>query len=39
MKQNADAMYAGAATGQWETTATRDQWNKLIDDANNVMYQ
>jgi len=39
MKQNADAMYAGAATGQWETTATRDQWNQLIDDANNVMYQ
>ncbi len=39
IKQNADAMYAGAATGQWETTANRDQWNSLINDANNVMYQ
>jgi len=39
MKVNADAMYAGAATGQWETTANRDQWNQLIADADTVMYK
>ena len=39
IKLNPDAMYAAAATGQWETTENRDQWNQLIKDADGVMYQ
>jgi putative spermidine/putrescine transport system substrate-binding protein len=39
IKTNADAMYAAAATGQWETADTRDQWNELIGAADEIMYQ
>ena len=39
IKLNSDAMYAATATGQWETTENRDQWNALISAADEVMYQ
>lgn len=39
IKENADAMYQQAAIGQWETKDTRDQWNDLIQAADEIMYQ